>query len=246
MIKGDIESYPISRAVYDCSQSDSLARDHCAQGSHLEGGGSINRILKLSSSGKWSELASEIKDPVVRESLYLVIDDVIRHSANLGELHSMGNALPEVLSEKESHRSIAYAIKNQDIDILRVISPKASLLDSEISSRVADDYCRNRSLFSEKFIELLSCKMSWKVMFSLPSYSDLADLVKHGLEAGNASCIAIASSLMSDSEKAGVFGSNKSYAQIELLSKHMKLDEGVISKVSTEVKGKILSARLGI
>ncbi len=201
-------------------------------------------ILELSSSGQWCALASLWANPSIRNTLWLVIDDIQRHACRMGQVESLQAGIPPTLKRSEWNLSLAFAIKEKNTRLLEILTKKKAEPSARLINHLCEIYNNEPGYFYRDAIQLFTKNINWKSHFGFADYASWDDIIARGIADDNISLYVVASTFMSNADKVSLLNGPHSKEILSKIVPHLNLDKKVLAKVSNSIKKQYLMSSL--
>ena len=198
----------------------------------------------------WHLLVEALKEPEIREVLWIVIDDLLNLAHSDGTEETLLHSLPSALSEKEGRIALVFPSRIASWSLTEALLAKGALPGKETFTRAFSAY-QSRSTTPYEF-KLITAAMGqesfgWIEILGFPEMASSSDLVKRSKISSKPAYIACAFALMNDERKAMFF--EESYNKgddLSLLYSHITNEGSWMQYLPTQIKGIILSDDIGI
>jgi hypothetical protein len=203
-------------------------------------------ILELSSAGQWQALSSLWANPSIRNTLWLVIDDIQRHACRMGQIDSLIVGLPAPLNRSEWNLSLSFAIKEKSVKLLEILTAKGAEPSARLINHLCELYNNEPGYFYRDAIQSFTKDISWKSHFGFADYASWDDIIERGVTDDNISLYVVASAFMSSADKVSLLNGKRSKEALSKIVPHLNLDKKVLSKVSNAIKKQYLMSSLDL
>ena len=198
----------------------------------------------------WIMLDVILKEPEIREVLWIVIDDLLTLAHNDGTEDILLQTLPNTLSEKEGRLALVFPSRMASWSLTERFLAKGALPGRETFTRAFSSYqSRSKTPYEFKLITAVMANTSfaWIDILGFPEGASSADLIKRSKISSKTAYVACAFALMNDERKAQFFEQSfNNNDDLSALYSHISNEGSWMQYLPAQVKGKILSDDIGI
>jgi len=233
-------------ALSNLNQADQLsrARDWSKRSWYNEDASTL--VITLASLHHWSLLPQLWHNKVIRNTLWLIIDEIARYALHNNETQSLVHALPAELRKVEWDLALNFAIKEQSSELLHIFLAKKAKPSFKMIDALSNLYNAKGGEFYKEALSLLIRKVPWQQCLGFRSFDDWQDVIKRGHYQDNPSLFVIASSIMSSKDKIKFLSEAANNEKTAKVVKHMHLPKSALAKASPSIKKQYLMKDLDL